>query len=301
MKKKIIVIQGPTASGKTALGVELAKYYDTVVVSSDSRQFYKEMSIGTAKPSKEEMSNIPHFFIDSHSINQELTAASYEKEALTKLTELFKEKDVVLLVGGSGMYIDALCEGLDDIPASKEIKKQLNKELKENGLQVLLSELKQKDLEYYETVDKSNPMRVIRALEAIRFSGKTYSSFRNKKKIERSFKVVRFVINHERTVLYDRINQRVDQMINDGLVDEVKSLERYRELAVMKTVGYSEFFDFFDNKLTLDEAIEKVKQNTRRYAKRQLTWFRRKESAVWLKYTDIEGMKKEVIAVISAL
>ena len=301
MEKKIIVIQGPTASGKTALGVELAKYYNTAVVSSDSRQFYHEMSIGTAKPSKKEMSNIPHYFVDSHSITEELTAASYEKEALSILMTLFKEKDVVLLVGGSGMYIDALCDGLDDIPASKELKQQLNKEFEENGLKALLDELKQKDREYYEIVDKSNPMRIIRALEAIRLSGKTYSSFRNKKKVERSFQVIRFVINHERSVLYDRINLRVDEMLNNGLVNEVKSLERYKELTVMKTVGYSEIFDYFDNKLTLEEAIEKVKQNTRRYAKRQLTWFRRNESAIWLKSTDLEGMKNEIISIVSDL
>lgn len=301
MEKKLIVIQGPTASGKTALGVELAKYYNTAVVSSDSRQFYHEMSIGTAKPSKEEMSNIPHFFIDSHSITEELTAASYEKEALSILMTLFKERDVVLLVGGSGMYIDALCDGLDDIPASKELKQQLNKEFEANGLNALLEELKKKDSEYYEIVDKSNPMRVIRALEAIRFSGKTYSSFRKKEKAERGFKVIRFVINHERSVLYDRINLRVDEMINSGLVNEVKSLEEYKGLAVMKTVGYSEIFDYFDNKFTLEEAIDKIKQNTRRYAKRQLTWFRRDESAIWLKSTDIEGMKNEVISFDSDL
>lgn len=292
--KHLIVIEGPTASGKTSLSIALAKHYDTCVVSADSRQFYKELSIGTAKPSEEEQDGVTHYFIDSHNLEDEVTAAQYEKEALQLLEEEFKKQDVIILTGGSGMFIDALCIGLDNIPASKELRNELNTEFETNGLDPLLSELEQKDPTYFEEVDRSNPVRVMRALEAIRISGKTYSSLRENKPAQRPFEVHRYVINHDREVLYDRINLRVDIMMSQGLLDEVKSVEKFRNLSSMNTVGYKEIFEFLDDKTTLPEAVEKLKMNTRRYAKRQLTWFRRHKDAVWVSYDDTVEMQKEI-------
>ncbi len=294
LKKVLIVIQGPTASGKTALGISLAKKYNSVVISADSRQFYKEMAIGTAKPTIEEMDNIPHFFIDSHSIENELTSAMYEKEALELIEGLFKIHDVLFLVGGSGMYIDALCQGLDNIPTSKEVKFEVEQDFEKNGIEFLKNELLEKDPTYYHQVDLLNPMRLIRAIEVIRLTGQPYSILRTQNQVKRSFDIKRFVINHEREKLYERINFRVDKMIEEGLVEEVKSLENYKDLNVMKTVGYSEIFEYFDGELSLSEAIEKIKMNTRRYAKRQLTWFRRNQDAIWLKSVDLEEMVNQI-------
>lgn len=289
MKKKLlIVIEGPTASGKTALSIQLAKKYNSVIISADSRQFYKEMTIGTAKPSIEEQDGIKHYFIDSHSILEPLTSGQYELQAIKILEEEFKNHDIIFLVGGSGMFIDALCNGLDEIPTDIQIRNLLMTEFHENGLQPLLEELEEKDFVFYNSVDKNNPVRIIRALEVIRITNKPFSSFRNKKGKDRFFNFQKFVIDLPRETLYNRINARVDIMLKNGLVEEVKSLESFKTLQPLNTVGYSELYDYFDGKIDYETAIELIKQNTRRYAKRQLTWFRKDSSAIWIQNQKIE-------------
>lgn len=295
MNKLLLVIQGPTASGKTALAVELAKKFDTVIFSADSRQFYKELSIGTAKPTEIEMQGVKHYFVDSHSIHDKITAASYVSELKPILSTEFSNNKIIILVGGSGMYIDALCYGLDDLPVNEFFKNQLIEDFQTNGLKPLLNELEIKDPEYFEKVDKQNSVRIIRALEVIRTSGKTYSSFLTKtKNKEHLFDIIKVTIDLEREILYDRINQRVDLMVRNGLEEEARSVFDYRELQALQTVGYSEWFDFFDGKFDKNETIERIKQNTRRYAKRQLTWFRRDKSVVWLKGKNIESQLEEI-------
>lgn len=296
--QRLIVIEGPTASGKTALAVALAKELNTVVISADSRQFYQEMTIGTAKPSKEEMCEIPHYFIDSHSILTPVTASCFEKEALALLRHELAHLQNIILVGGSGMFIDALCVGLDPIPADENTQIQLRAEFSMNGLPVLLEELKRHDPDYYAQVDKQNPMRILRALEVIRFTKKTYTEWRANAKPERPFDVLRFVINHPREKLYDRINLRVDQMIQDGLFDEVKSLGNFRNYTALQTVGYKEVFDYFDGTYDQKTCIEKIKQHTRNYAKRQLTWFKKHPESHWLKETETQNQVVEILQVI---
>ena len=278
----LIVIGGPTASGKTSLAVSLAKQLNTVVVSADSRQFYQEMSIGTAKPTLEEMQGVVHYFIGSHSIHNELTAASYATEANALLTNLFKTHNNVILVGGSGMYIDALCNGLHDIPASPELRNKLTEEWKTEGLDKLLSELANCDTATFNQIDLKNPVRVIRALEVFRLTGLPLSSFKLNPQAATDFDVIRFVIDLPRNELYDRINQRVDLMIQNGLINEVNELIPYKDFTSLNTVGYKEIIDYLEGKYSLDEAIEKVKLNSRRYAKRQLTWFRRHKESIWI-------------------
>jgi len=295
-KKQLIVIEGPTASGKTALGIELAKKWETIIISADSRQFYKELSIGTAKPSVEEQDGIKHYFIDSHSLEEEITSAVYAREVNQLLKKEFEHHDKIIMVGGSGMFIDAVCIGLDDIPKSDEIKAELTFQWENEGLETLLEELKNKDIEFFNEVDKGNPMRIIRALEAIRITGKPFSTLRTQSKKEIPFEVKRFVIQHDREILYTRINQRVDLMIRNGLLDEVKSVENKRNLTTLKTVGYTELFNYLDGTNTLETAIELIKQNTRRYAKRQLTWFRRHPEAVWIEYTNTKEMGALIIS-----
>lgn len=298
MEKQLIVIEGPTASGKTSLAVELAKHFETVVLSSDSRQFYKEMSIGTAKPSSEEMAGIKHYFIDSNSLQDPVTAGKFEKQSLEILEEEFKIHDTIILVGGSGMFTNALCNGLDNIPVFQEIQKELRNELEEFGPEKLLNELQLSDAEYFDSVDKNNNMRILRALEVIRGTGSTFTSFRQNSSTERPFEVKRFVINHERTILYDRINLRVDLMIENGLLEEVKQLENFRNLAPLQTVGYSEVFDYFDGKWTLEECIDKIKQHTRNYAKRQLTWFKRNSDSNWIDFSSNTEMKNSILKLL---
>lgn len=299
MKKKLIVIEGPTASGKTALGVKLAKYYNTDVISADSRQFYKELEIGTAKPSIEEQEGVKHYFVDSHFLEDEVSSGRYANEVNELLENLFLTKDTVLMVGGSGMFIDAVCIGLDEIPSSHSHRNQLNEEFKEYGLENLLEELRVKDFAYFNIVDQSNPVRIIRALEAIRVSGKTMTDLRIKRQKTHNFEIKRFVIDHPREKLYDRINLRVDKMMANGLLDEVKSVYSKKGINTLKTVGYSEMFSFLDGEITLERAVELIKQNTRRYAKRQLTWFRRHQDTVWLKSTEVNNMLDEVVEILS--
>lgn len=279
----LIVIAGPTASGKTAAAIEVAKHFKTVVVSADSRQFYREMSIGTAKPSTDELAAVKHYFIDSLSITETYTAGDYEKQCLELLTELFKVHDVVVLAGGSGLFIKAVCEGFDEFPdVAPDVRNRLNNELDNNGLSYLQEKLKTADPDYYKQVDINNPQRVIRALEIFESTGKQYSSFRKSAGNKRPFRIVKFGLNLPREVLYNRINQRVDVMVQQGLVEEVKSLLPYRHLNALNTVGYSELFDYFDGKTDQHTAFELIKQNTRRFAKRQMTWFGKDKEIVWV-------------------
>ena len=277
------------------MSVEVAKQLNCPIVSADSRQFYKEISIGTAKPTLEEQQGILHYFIDSHSIQNEVSAAQFEKEALSCLKDVFSTNDFAILTGGSGMFIDALCIGLDPIPSSSDLRKEINDEFETTGLQPLLEELKEKDPVYFMDVDQQNPMRIIRAIEVIRLTNKPYSELRKSNPIKRPFKVIRFVINHPREKLYERIDQRVDDMISNGLLNEVKSVIQYRDLTSLNTVGYKELFNYLDGNCDLETSIELIKQNSRRYAKRQITWFKRHPEAIWLDYTNTDKMAAEII------
>lgn len=282
MDKKLIVIIGPTGVGKTDLSIEIALAFNAPIVSSDSRQIYKEMSIGTAVPSFEQLSKVPHYFIQSKSVTENYTAGKYEKEALSVLKQLFKDHDYIVLVGGSGLYIDALCNGIDEIPVADAIlREQLCERLEKYGIENLLEELAVLDHDFYETIDKSNSHRVIRALEVCISTGKPYSSLRLGAEKLRDFDVIRIGINMPRDILYDRINRRVDVMIENGLLEEVRSLIPYREVNALRTVGYKEIFEYLDGKLSMSEAVDIIKRNSRRYAKRQLTWFNKNKETKW--------------------
>ena len=283
----LIVIAGPTAIGKTAAAIRLAQHFNTVILSADSRQFYKQMSIGTAKPTTDELTAAQHYFIGSHSVTESFSVGDFEKQGLELLGELFTIHNVVILVGGSGLYIKAICEGFDDIPIADEgIREKLNLELQENGLGHLLEKLKTADREYYSEVDLNNPQRIIRALEVFESTGNTFSSYRLANTNTRLFNIIKIALDMPRKLLYDRINQRVDIMMKEGLLDEVKSLIPYRHLNALQTVGYSELFDHLDGKLELNTAVEKIKQNTRRFAKRQLTWFRKDKDFHWIEANE---------------
>jgi len=292
--KTLLVIAGPTASGKTSVAIQLAQYFKTAILSADSRQFYREMSIGTAKPEAEELAAAKHYFIHSHSVNELFSVGDFEKQGLALLDDLFKQHNIVILVGGSGLYIKALCEGFDDIPQADEgIREQLNNELAEKGILSLQQELNAVDPAYYNEVDINNPQRVIRALEVYRSTGKPFSSYRKATTNKRLFNCVKIALDLPREVLYNRINARVDVMIAQGLVDEARALLPYRHLNALNTVGYSELFDHFDGKCNINTAIDQIKQNTRRFAKRQLTWFRKDKGIHWLKPEEITGKKIE--------
>jgi len=272
----LIVVVGPTAVGKTSFCVELAQHYQTEIVSADSRQFYQEMSIGTAKPTVEEMQGIPHHLVNHISIQQPYTVADFEKDALSKLKELFTTTNIVILTGGSGLFVRAVCEGLDDMPPIQSgIREDLMRVHQEKGIEVLLEELAQSDPIYYQQVDRHNYMRVIRALEVTRSTQKPYSSFRSGQKAKREFNIIKIGLNRDREELYERINLRVDMMIAQGLTAEAQLLYPLKHLAALKTVGYQELFNHWDGLYDWDRAIELLKQNSRRYAKRQLTWFRK--------------------------
>jgi len=249
------------------------------------------MSIGTAKPSAQELGSVPHYFINSHSIRQEFNAGDYEEEALKLLDKLFLEKNIVILTGGSGLYIKAVTEGFDDLPkAAPGVREQLNKKLEEEGLTPLREQLEQLDPIYHQEVDLNNPQRIIRALEVCLSTGRPFSSYKSSKKKDRAFGIIKIGLTEDRQELYDRINKRVDMMIQSGLVEEVKALLPYRHLNALQTVGYAEIFDFLDGKITLDKAVDLIMQNTRRYAKRQLTWLRREQGIRWFKPEEINSM-----------
>ncbi|HTE01148.1 MAG TPA: tRNA (adenosine(37)-N6)-dimethylallyltransferase MiaA [Mucilaginibacter sp.] len=285
--KTLIVIAGPTAVGKTVVAIELAKQLKTEIISADSRQFFREMAIGTAKPTDEELAAAKHYFINSHSITESFSVGDFEKQALAQLKEIFKTHDTAIMVGGSGLYIKAVCEGFDELPiASPEIRERLNQEFNDKGIIYIQEKLKAADQVYYEQVDLNNPQRLIRAIEVFETTGKPFSSYRKSTVNKRPFKCLKIGLNLPREVLYQRINQRVDAMVKEGLIDEVKGLLPYRHLNALNTVGYSELFDYFDGKTDLDTAIELIKQNTRRFAKRQLTWFRKDKEIKWMEAND---------------
>lgn len=298
-QKKLIVIAGPTAVGKTAVGIALAKKLGTEIISADSRQFFREMSIGTAKPTDEELAQAKHHFINSHSITENFSVGDFERDGLPLLDQLFQKYDTVIMVGGSGLYIRAICEGFDELPvASGEIREKLNLEFKEKGLVYLQEKLKAADPAYYDEVDLNNPQRLIRALEVFESTGKPFSSYRKSATNKRSFECVKIGLNLPRELLYQRINERVDEMIKLGLVEEVRSLMPYRHLNALNTVGYSELFDHLDGKTDLQTAIDLIKQNTRRFAKRQLTWFRKDEGIKWFE-ADQTHLDEEILHCIS--
>jgi tRNA dimethylallyltransferase len=282
-RPQIIVIQGPTASGKTSLAVELAQELNCVVVSADSRQFYRELSIGTAKPSLEEMKGVKHYFIDSHDLQDEVSASQFATSAAQVIGREFANQKNVVIVGGSGLFIQALCEGLNDIPHDSDLQRELTKQVEVDGLGILLEELKMKDEGYFNQVDSNNPLRVIRAIEAMRLSGKTMTELRMENVQPRFENTCYFTIDLPREELYARINSRVDLMMLAGLEKEARSVYHLRHLKSLQTVGYRELFDFFDAKISREEAAELIKQHSRNYAKRQITWFKSHHTGLYLK------------------
>ena len=284
-KKYLISIVGPTAIGKTALAIELAKYYQTVILSADSRQFYKEISIGTAKPSIEELNEVQHYFINNKSVSETYSAGDFERDALKLLSELFKEKDIVILVGGSGLYIKALWEGLDEMPPlNEELRKAIINDYETKGIGYLQNKLQALNPEKYEKIDAQNPQRLMRAIE-IEEQNITFKS--TQIKAPRFFETIKICLNTDREILYDRINKRVDTMIENGLLKECEQLIEFRNNYALITVGYSEIFSFFDGEISLKKAIELIKQHSRNYAKRQVTWFKREVDLNWFEPKEI--------------
>ena len=285
MNKILISVVGPTAIGKTKLAILLAQHFNTEIVSADSRQFFKEMNIGTAVPTSEELILAKHHFIQHKRINEPYSVGDFEHDAIEKLSSLFKTNEVVIMVGGSGLYVNAVTEGLNSFPTIKsEIREELNTELSKHGIEFLQKKLARLDPCYFKKVDIHNPQRVIRALEVTIGSGKPYSSFIDKPKAKRDFKVITVGIKADRAIIYDRINQRVDLMIATGLIEEAKEVLPYRNYNALQTVGYKELFNYFDDEWTLEFAISEIKKNTRRFAKRQLTWFLKNENTKWFDY-----------------
>jgi tRNA dimethylallyltransferase len=285
MRKTLIVIVGPTAIGKTALSIKIANRFQTDILSADSRQFYKELSIGTAVPSPEELSIAKHHFIQHISIQEKYTVGDFEKDALERLDTIFEKQDIAVLVGGSGLYIDAITKGLDNFPdIDPNIRLALKDEHEKYGLISLANKLKDLDSEAYKSIEIDNPHRVIRALEVTIGTGQPYSSFLNKPKSKRNFEIIKIGLTAERSVIYSRINDRVDEMIKLGLLGEVKTLQPYKHLNALNTVGYKELFSYLEGETDLEFAISEIKKNTRRFAKRQLTWFRKDDDIKWFDY-----------------
>lgn len=285
----LIVIVGPTGSGKTSLSIALAQHYAAPIISTDSRQVYRGMAIGTAQPSAEELAAAEHHFIADREIFDDFNCGRYEQEALARLEELFKVHNIVVAVGGSGLYIQALCDGLDALPeADDTLRAELKHRLETEGIERLVDQLRELDPKYVAELDVYNPQRVVRALEVCLVTGRPYSELRSGNVAKRDFDIIKIGTEMDREVLYDRINHRVDIMLNDGLLNEVEALLPHRHLNSLQTVGYREFFDYFDGKCSLEESVELVKRNSRRYAKRQMTWFRRDEAIAWFSPDKVE-------------
>ena len=281
-KPSLIVLIGPTGVGKTELSLSIAEKYHTSIVSADSRQLYADLKIGTAAPTPDQLKRVTHYFVGTLKLTDYYSAAQYEAEVMKKLEELFQEHSTVLLTGGSMMYVDAVCKGIDDIPTvDKETRELMMKRYEEEGLENLCAELKLLDPEYYAIVDLKNPKRVVHALEICYMTGKTYTSFRTQSKKERPFQIIKVGLRRDREELYERINRRVDSMIEEGLVDEVRSVYEYKDLNSLNTVGYKEIFKYLDGEWDLPFAIEKIKQNSRIYSRKQMTWFKRDEEIAW--------------------
>ena len=297
MPKTLIVLTGPTGIGKTGVSIEIARHLKTEIVSSDSRQIYKELSIGTAVPSNQEISLVKHHFIHSHTLHEPYNASKYETEALILLEKLFQKHDTILLVGGSMLYIDAVCKGIDIMPdVDPEIRNSLKNELKTEGLEGLRLKLKKLDPHYYNNVDLKNPNRIVHALEICITTGKPYSSFRSQTIKKRPFSILKIGLNCDREILHQRINNRVDLMIREGLEEEARKVYPFKHLNSLNTVGYREWFSFFDGKISREKAIELIKRNSRRYARKQLTWFRKDTEMKWFTPDQTE----EIITYIKA-
>ena len=287
MKNYLITIIGPTAIGKTALSIKIAKHFNTEIISSDSRQFFKEMYIGTAVPSDLELSEVKHHFIQNISIHTEYNVGQFERDSMELLQELFKKHQIVVMVGGSGLYVDAVLKGLDNFPdVNPEIRENLKKELGLFGISHLQDQLKKLDPVTYEKIDLENHQRVIRALEICIGTGKPYASFLTEATAKRNFTPIKIGLTADRQIIYDRINQRVDIMMEEGLLEEVKELVTYKKLNALQTVGYKELFLYLNNEMPLETAIEEIKKNTRRFAKRQLTWYRKDDEIKWFDYQE---------------
>ena len=285
----LIVIVGPTGVGKTALCIDVAKQLDTVIINADSRQMFKEIPIGTAAPTDDEQNMVKHYFIGNLSIKDYFNASMFENEVITLLGRLFHEKDVVILSGGSMMYVDAVCNGIDDIPTVNEhIRNLVKEDYEQHGLGEMQNKLKELDPEYYSIVDKNNPKRVIHAVEICLSTGRTYTSFRTNIKKERPFRIIKIGLTRERGELYGRIDERVENMIASGLIDEARRMHPYKGLNALNTVGYKELFDYFDGNCTLEEAIFRIKCNTHKYCRKQLTWFKRDKDIRWFSPDNVE-------------
>jgi len=301
MNNYLITIVGPTAIGKTSLSIEIAKHFNTEIISSDSRQFYKEMHIGTAVPSTEELNQLKHHFIQNLSIHENYNVGQFEKDAIIILKKLFKKQNIVVMVGGSGLYLDAVLKGLDNFPIiDPSIRRNLKLQQEEKGIKPLQEQLKILDLETFQKIDVENHQRVIRALEICIGTGKPFSSFLTDKIIQRNFIPIKIGLTTDRNIIYDRINKRVDIMIASGLLDEVKTLFKHKHLNALQTVGYKELFNYLENKISLEFAIEEIKKNTRRFAKRQLTWYRKDNEITWFDLTEntqniIDFIKTKII------
>ena len=296
-KKTLIVVVGPTAIGKTALGIQLATHFNTEIISADSRQFFKEMAIGTAVPDQKELIAAKHHCIQHISIHQKYSVGDFEKEALSIASTIFEKKDYAIMVGGSGLYVDAICKGLDVFPeVTPAVKAKVSEIFETQGLEAIVAILKEKDPVYYHKVTLQNPQRVIRAVEVCLTSDKPFSSFLNKEKGNRPFNIIKLGLNADRQIIYERINKRVDLMMDKGLLQEAKSVFPQKHLNALNTVGYKELFRFFEGEWDLDFAVSEIKKNTRRFAKRQLTWYRKDEAVKWFNFEiDIE----EVISYVN--
>ena len=282
MDKTLIVITGPTAVGKTQLCLDIARHFDIPIINADSRQIYKELSIGTAKPTDAEMQGIKHYFVGTLSLHDYYSASIFEQQVLELLDRLFLTSDYALISGGSMMYIDAVCDGIDDIPTIDDItREKMKKRLDEEGLERLCEELQRLDPDYYEIVDRKNPKRVVHALEICTMTGKTYTSFRKREKKIRPFRIIKIGLNRDREELYHRINIRVDQMMQQGLLKEAENVYRLKDLNALNTVGYKEIFNYLEGRWPLEEVVERIKGNTRRYARKQLTWYKKDPNILW--------------------
>jgi tRNA dimethylallyltransferase len=288
-EKTLIVIVGPTASGKTALAIELAKKFKTKIISADSRQFFKEIPIGTAAPTKEQLKEVSHYFIGNLSITDSYNVSQFEKDALQLLDKEWKNHDQLIMVGGSGLYVNAVCKGIDDLPdPDKELRKRLNEFYERDGIEAIQLKLKELDPEYYKKVDVNNPKRLLRAIEVCLQTGNTYTSLRKNKPKKRDFQIIKLGLEIERNKLNERINKRTDEMMKSGWLVEARTVYPYRQLNALNTVGFKELFAYFDGKMTFKDATEKIKTNTRRFAKRQMTWFKKDAGISWFNPKDKE-------------
>lgn len=291
MKKTLVVVLGPTASGKTDVAIRLAKHLDAEIISADSRQFYQEIPIGTAAPTTQQLTSVPHHFVGNLSLSEDYNISRFEQEVLALLNEKFRKLDFMVMTGGSGLYIDAVCKGIDRLPdPDPELRKSLQEKWQQQGIGALQNQLKNLDPEYYARVDRQNPKRLMRAIEVCLQTGRKYSELRLNKPQERNFRILKIGLSLPREELFARINQRAETMLSNGWLEEAGAVLPYRHVNALNTVGYKELFAFFDNKITLEEALVKIKVNTRRYAKRQLTWFRKDKGIRWFSPENLEGI-----------